>query len=119
MCRKRSYLLTSSYIWGYVRPKYSAGGESVTTGDLYGDAVDAISGLYELSKGCAGPQVKTLQRILSAAGIKDGNGADIVIDGDFGKNTKAATIKLQAKLDLSQDGIVGAKTWKAMLTALE
>ena len=47
-----------------------------------------------------------------------GDGKEIAADGDFGPNTKAALIKLQAELGLAQDGICGKDTWKAALTAL-
>ncbi len=115
--RKRSYLLTSSYIYGYARPNYADDSEPVEIEpDQYGGKVEVT--VHQLSKGCAGAEVKTLQRILYARGIKDANGAAIAVDGDFGKNTKAATIKLQKQLGVDADGIVGPATWKAMLTEL-
>jgi hypothetical protein len=120
-CRKRSYLLTSSYIYGYCTPVYDASDDDDEVGELYGDKLTVT--LHELSKGCAGPEVATLQRILYARGIKDGNGNAIVVDGDFGKNTKAALITLQKQLFPSAsaewDGVCGAKTWAAMLTQMD
>lgn len=116
MCRKRSYLKTSSWIWGYVRPLYAAGAEPQKTGELYGDVVYEDIGLHLLSKGCAGPEVKTVQRLLYAKGFKGEDGKVISIDGDFGRNTAYAVKAWQAELGLEADGWVGRDTWAAMLT---
>lgn len=115
MCRKRSYPLTSTYIWGYVRPDYASasGEEPETSGDLYGAVVYPDIGLHELSKGCAGPEVSTIQRIIYARGINHES-----VDGEFGPKTKAGVMALQKQLCLAQDGIVGKETWKRVLTAL-
>lgn len=84
--------------------------------ESYGDAI-TIS-LNALKNGSRGPLVKTVQRILRAAGIN----ADIAIDGSFGPITEAAVILLQKKLFPDKkdewDGVVGPKTWTAMLTKL-
>jgi peptidoglycan hydrolase-like protein with peptidoglycan-binding domain len=40
------------------------------------------------------------------------------VDGDFGKNTAAATKALQKQYKLTQDGIVGAETWAKGLNLL-
>ena len=116
MCRKRSYLLTSAYIWGYVRPLYADGPAAERAGELYGPACCADPALHELSAGCAGPEVKTVQRILYARGIAGADGRPVAVDGDFGKNTKAAVISLQKLLGTAQDGVVGRRTWTGMLT---
>lgn len=85
--------------------------------DKIGKAV-AVT-LHQLSAGCTGPEVKTIQRIIYARGIDK----NITVDGDFGPATKAAVIALQKKLFPSEpnewDGIVGRKTWEAALTALK
>lgn len=117
MCRKRSYPLTSTYIWGYVRPNYAAasGGDPVLpSGDLYGSIVFKDIGLHELSKGCAGPEVSTIQRIIFARGINK----NLVVDGEFGPATKTGVQALQKQLGLTADGVVGKDTWKQVLTAL-
>ena len=116
MCRKRSYLKTSSWIWGYVRPLYEAGEAVNITGELYGDVVYEDIGLHLLSKGCAGPEVKTAQRLLYAKGFKGEDGKIISIDGDFGRNTAYAVKSWQKELGLTADGWVGRDTWAAMLT---
>ena len=73
----------------------------------------------KLSKGCAGPEVKTVQRIIFARGINK----NLDVDGAFGDATKAGVIALQKELfpntPKEWDGIVGVKAWKAMLTKLD
>ena len=112
MCAKRSYLLTSTYIWGYVRPDYADAdvfdvGETETSGDNYGGAIEMT--VHELSKGTAGREVLIVQAALEALGYDCGG-----VDGDFGKLTKAGVIAFQAACGLAQDGVVGAKTWAAL-----
>lgn len=116
MCRKRSYLRTSSYIWGYVRPAYADAELPVIVGELYGGIVYEDIGLHLLSKGCAGPEVKTVQRILYAKGFKGEDGKIISVDGDFGRNTAYAVKLWQTELGLTADGWVGKDSWPAMLT---
>lgn len=74
--------------------------------------------VHQLSTGCTGPEVKTLQRIILARGLYE----KISVDGDFGPVTKAGVIELQKKLfpntPSEWDGIVGPATWNAMLTQL-
>lgn len=65
-----------------------------------------------LRKGSKGDQVKTLQRLLKALGFSVGLSG---IDGDYGKKTEQAVVKFQSKHKLTADGIVGAKTWEALL----
>lgn len=117
-CRTRSYVLTSSYIYGYVRPAYEDAAAPVIAGENYGAAVTKDPELHLLSKGCAGPEVKTLQRILYARGVKDDDGGNVAADGDFGKKTEQAAKKLQVLMGLDADGKIGAKTWTAMLKTL-
>jgi lysozyme family protein len=57
-----------------------------------------------------GNQVARLQAELKAAGISPG-----ATDGAFGRNTLAAVKKFQAKHHLAVDGVVGARTWHALL----
>ena len=65
-----------------------------------------------LRKGSKGEQVKTLQRLLKALGYSIGLSG---IDGDYGKKTEQAVVKFQSKERLKADGIVGQKTWEALL----
>ena len=65
-----------------------------------------------LCRGDAGPVVKTLQNLLKARGYAlPKYGAD----GDFGAETEAAVTLYQTARGLEVDGIVGAKTWAALL----
>ena len=68
--------------------------------------------LKELSQGDKGDQVKVLQQLLMANGIKlPKYGAD----ADFGAETKAGVIEYQRKANLAADGIAGPNTWKKLL----
>lgn len=43
------------------------------------------------------------------------NGANLVVDGNFGVNTQRAVIEFQRNNNLTQDGIVGRSTWSKLL----
>lgn len=125
---RRSYSRTSSYVTGFGHPRYetddapatdtpAAPAEiSASEAEKIGKAVNIT--VHQLSNGCTGPEVKTLQRIIFARGLYE----KMIIDGDFGPITKAGVIELQKKLFPSTpgewDGVVGPVTWKAMLTQL-
>lgn len=57
----------------------------------------------------ASNDVRFLQTRLSA------NGYHVVVDGNFGPKTQAAVIQFQAAHGLVPDGIVGPRTWDALL----
>lgn len=57
--------------------------------------------------GSKGKDVKVWQTIVG-----------VTADGDFGPNTKAATIKFQKSVNIAQDGIVGKDSWTAGLNSL-
>ena len=59
----------------------------------------------ELKYGAKGEDVKELQKLLAKENFSPGS-----IDGEFGKNTKAAVIAFQKKYHLEHDGVVGAIT---------
>jgi peptidoglycan hydrolase-like protein with peptidoglycan-binding domain len=65
-----------------------------------------------LSKGSAGPKVTDLQLALTKAGY-DTKG----VDGEFGKDTRAALVKFQGDHNLTPDGIAGRLTMKALAAA--
>ena len=119
MCRKRSYLLTSSYIYGYVRPAYAAETESVTTDvEQYGKAVAPT--LHLLSKGCAGPEVESLQLLLNhrASQSTFNLSEPLKIDGDFGAKTEAAVQAFKDAIWPSyapNNGKVGQGTWEKLI----
>ena len=109
MCRKRSYKLTSSYIYGWVRPAYAEATVAPNVKqEQYGKALSI--GLHELSKGCAGAEVERMQILLNAL-----NKANLTVDGDFGKATEEAVTEYQSKFWTNPDGICGEKTWKKLL----
>ena len=67
--------------------------------------------LTTLKYGSKGESVKALQILLNGYGCSCGE-----VDGDFGSKTLAAVKQFQRKNGLDVDGIVGANTWKALLT---
>lgn len=70
--------------------------------------------ISQLQKGSKGNDVKALQTLLIGYGYSCGKyGAD----GDFGDGTLSAVRAYQKAKKLTVDGIVGAKTWKALLGA--
>lgn len=62
-----------------------------------------------LKKGSKGEYVTMLQRMLNSRGYY------LVEDGKFGPNTFNAVVSFQAEKNLVNDGIVGRKTWNALL----
>ncbi len=81
---------------------------TATTGQNGGKTV--MIELSVLKNQSKGNQVKTAQRLLKAFGYDCGT-----IDGIFGQKTKAAVIAFQKKHGLVADGIIGQKTWNALL----
>ena len=128
MVRKNTYSLTSAYIAGYGHPRYtedvSADASSSSAGNVvsenYGVAVTVHLNILRI--GSTGAQVKTVQRVLYARGIRDDRNRETQVDGIYGANTRAAVIKLQRQLfpaDSSQwNGVIDAITWEMMLAGL-
>lgn len=111
MCRKRSYLLTDKYIYGWIHPDYAAGSTTVTTPvDQYGAVCCKDPELHILSKGTAGPEVRTAQALLNNL-----IGAKLTVDGIFGPATKKAVMNYQKRFWSNPDGIIGAKTWPKLI----
>jgi len=71
--------------------------------------VQAQHSFPTLSPGSKGEDVKLLQEILNSYGYS------LKVDGDFGSSTEAAVKKFQKSRGLVADGIVGPKTWNALL----
>ena len=62
-----------------------------------------------LRRGSTGKYVRMVQRTLSLH-----NYYDFAIDGEFGPITEVAVRKFQKDMNLTQDGIVGSRTWHAL-----
>lgn len=101
---RRTITVDARYIRGYAVPKYKAEAQPQKA------EVKVMVEMKQLSKGSKGAQVKTLQRLLNATGYNCGN-----VDGDFGAKTDAAVRAYQKAKGLGVDGVVGAKTWAALL----
>lgn len=65
--------------------------------------------LPTLKRGSSGAYVTIAQAIIS-----DKAGGGIIVDGKFGSNTEKRVKDLQRVFKLSQDGIIGPKTWDAL-----
>lgn len=73
--------------------------------------------LEVLRKGNKGiNEIYTLQRLLKALGYKGKANKTLAVDGSFGGNTEFAVKTFQHDKGLEVDGVVGKKTWKALLT---
>ena len=71
--------------------------------------VETANSLPTLRIGSQGEYVSYLQSILNYYGYA------IAVDGIFGKKTEDAVKKFQKSRNLKVDGIVGPKTWNALL----
>lgn len=92
---------------------YITGGKATATTTTSSAKADTCAvSLPILSKGAKGEQVKVAQMLLKFAGYDVGQYG---CDGDFGNDTMNAVKKLQKAEGLTQDGVIGAKTWAALL----
>lgn len=103
----KRYNIKTQYIPGYGRPNWSV----VSSND--GNEEGSVTVSYPTIKlGSKGSDVKKAQQLLIAKGYSCGAAG---ADGDFGAGTYNAVKKFQAANGLEADGIVGAKTWAALL----
>ena len=70
-----------------------------------------------LQKGSKCAEVGTVQTLLNALGFVGKNGKKLTVDHDFGNNVEYAVKNFQKSKGIGQDGIVGAKTWAALMSA--
>lgn len=126
---RRSYRLTDSSIYGYGRPNWEMGGNTISSEKPSEPApviIEPINEktciviLPELKKGSKNGYVKTLQDLLIKRGFSCGGNIDPltrreISDGDFGEITKNTVELFQKQNNLVVDGIVGALTWRALL----
>lgn len=72
-----------------------------------------------LSEGMQGNNIKLLQFLLAVVGTYNDRIPVVEIDGIFGPETRDAVIAFQTFVGLTPDGIVGANTWNALISAYE
>lgn len=107
--KRRNLRVNGKYIRGYGVPKYDK--EIVQTVTTKNEEV-CIVNVKQLSKGSKGNAVKALQTLLIGYGYSCGKSG---VDGSFGGDTLSAVKKYQKAKGLTVDGVVGAKTWGALL----
>lgn len=73
--------------------------------------------LRQIQLGSRCPEVGTAQTLLNALGYLGKNGKPLTVDHQFGQNVEYAVKNFQKAHGIGQDGIVGAKTWPAILKA--
>ncbi|MFB7187848.1 peptidoglycan-binding protein [Streptomyces sp. NPDC056230] len=95
--------------WDWTRYMELVGG---STGG--GDSRDGLSfTAYATQRsGSTGAQVEAVQRLLGEQGHPAG-----AVDGSFGPATQSAVTAYQTAHGLDADGVVGARTWTALLSA--
>lgn len=89
---------------GIALPQYGADG-------IWGKETETAATVL-LRKGSTGERVKAAQQLLKAAGYDLGKGG---VDGIFGAVTEKAVRAFQQAKGLSTDGIIGIRTWRALL----
>ena len=66
---------------------------------------------HTVTQGSSGEGVEAVQHLL-----KHKHGYSITVDGAFGPNTNTVVQDFQESHGLTVDGIVGRKTWKALVS---
>ncbi|WP_329613177.1 amidase [Streptomyces brevispora] len=95
--------------WDWTRYMQLVGGD--TGGGSSADGLSFTAYATQRS-GSTGAQVKAVQQLLNEQGQAAG-----AADGSFGPATQAAVTAYQQAHGLTADGIVGARTWTALLSA--
>ena len=87
---------------------------AVAPGDVPGQVV--------LASGMSGPEVEAWQTICNEILLEEGNedfgdpdALLLVVDGDFGEETKQTTMAVQYALGLDTSGVVDEDTWHTVL----
>lgn len=99
--KRRVLSVNGRYIRGYGVPKYDVEKQEVCKVNV-----------RQLSRGCEGEDVKSLQILLIGYGYSCGSYGT---DGDFGSATDSAVRKFQKAKGIGVDGIVGSETWGKLL----
>lgn len=128
--REKTYAVGDTSIEGYGMPKYhlAAGVEDsdvvavapvVSTPETIKSRVGSCTvTLGQYVQGTdANPEIKTVQRLLNAKGIKGRDRKKLTVDGVLGDNTAYAIETLQKKAGMKNInfGTVAAKTWELLL----
>lgn len=103
----KRYDISTHYIPGFGRPNWE-----VVSNDIGNEEVSDPVSYPTIKLGSKGSDVKKAQQLLIANGYSCGAAG---ADGDFGAATYNAVKKFQAANGLEADGIVGSKTWAALL----
>lgn len=104
---RRSLPVNGRYIRGYICPKYKT--LATEEAPVAQEGVCNVN-LPILKEGSRGGYVKSLQILLNAY-----YGCHLATDGIFGPATKKAVMVFQGKEGLVKDGVVGARSWPALL----
>jgi hypothetical protein len=103
----RGMAVNGRFIRGYICPRYNSSASEMA--EFIAGEKEDWDLMPELKKGTKNTKaVKCLQAMLGG----------LTIDGDFGSKTLAAAKAFQQKNGLVQDGVVGPKTWKALIKTL-
>lgn len=95
--------------------EYSKGWDYVLR---YNEEVKTVNVILPvLSKGSKCPEVGMVQALLNSLGYTGKTGRPLATDHDFGNNTEYAVKNFQRAHKLGQDGVVGEKTYNALLRA--
>jgi len=120
--KRNTYSRSNSYIAGYGHPLYSDSAIEEPTkpaAEAGTSTVTCIVTIPQLKNGAVGTAVKNAQTLLIAKGYPCGGKVTAgreTTDGDFGPTTEKSVKSFQAQKNLTADGIIGAATWKALLT---
>lgn len=95
--------------------EYKLGWEYVLRYEEQEEVIKVNVEMTRLTAGSVGAEVSLVQTLLNARGFKGKNGKSLTVDGDFGGNTEYAVKLYQKTIGVTQDGIVGALTWNALL----
>ena len=103
----KRYNINTQYIPGFGRPNWE-----VVSSNVGNEEVSDTVNYPTIKLDSKGSAVKKAQQLLIAKGYSCGAAG---ADGDFGAATYNAVKKFQTTNGLEVDGIVGAKTWAALL----
>lgn len=129
--KKNTYSQTNSYIAGYGHPLYSDTPTAETKDpkpvavpepeqEPVPTATTCIISLPQLKNGATGIAVKNAQAMLIAREYPCGGrvlAGRETADGEFGPTTERSVKSFQGQNKLQADGIIGAATWKALITS--